>query len=374
MKKMLIATYGMYSGGVETSLLSFLNIVKNNYEITLLLLKKEGANLSEIPKNIKIITIPFYKEYYDIFENSSTKKRFIRKYYKTKNKVFTLLHKRNYANNFFLKYSKELDDEYDVAIDYHGYGYFATGYIAKKVKSKKKYTWIHSSNLKWTKNTEQFFQEYDKIFAVSNYAKEEFLKKYPNLESKLDVFYNVIDYDKIYSLSNIFIPNFSSTQKNLLTVGRLEQEKGYDLLLDIAHVLKSKKLDFKWFIIGKGSQKEHIEKRIKSEKLIDNVILLGEQKNPYPFFKSADMYIQTSNFEGYGLTIAEAKIFNKIIVCTDLPTFKEQLYEYTNGVTCEPNARIIADTILKKIKEDKNIKKTINNQFDTNKYVLSKIE
>lgn len=161
------------------------------------------------------------------------------------------------------------------------------------------------------------------------------LKKYPKLASKTDIFYNIIDYEKIYSLSDEFVPKFTNEQTNILTVGRLEKEKGYDLLLDTAIELKKNGITFKWYIIGDGSLKKHISKRITDNNLEDYVIMLGSQKNPYPFFKETDIYVQTSNFEGYGLTIAEAKAFCKSIVCTNIPTFKEQIIDYENGYLCK---------------------------------------
>ncbi len=363
MKKMLIATYGLYSGGVETSLLSLLNTIKNNYNITLLVLKEEGIHLKDIPSNIKVMTIPFKNDYFNIFKNTSEIKRISEKivllYYKLINKSFTLFKSRKLANSYFIKYTKELEGEFDIAIDYHGYGYFGTGYVAKKVRAKRKYTWIHSSDLEWVNNTIQFFNCFDKIFAVSNYAKEEFSRKYSKFDNKLDVFYNIIDYKKIFEQSEEFVPRFEKDLINILTVGRLEKEKGYDLLLDIAKELKDNNIKFNWYIIGKGSLKEHLTKRVNYENLTSNVILLGEQKNPYPYFKYTDIYVQTSNFEGYGLTIAEAKAFCKPIVCSDIPTFKEQIENNKNGFVCEQEPSKFKDKILE----------IINDEYITNKFI-----
>ena len=47
--------------------------------------------------------------------------------------------------------------------------------------------------------------------------------------------------------------------------------------------------------------------------------------NPYKYIKNGDIYVQPSRFEGYGITIAEAKALNKPIVASNIPEFKEQL-------------------------------------------------
>ena len=65
--------------------------------------------------------------------------------------------------------------------------------------------------------------------------------------------------------------------------------------------------------------------------MTDDLILLGNQKNPYPYFKQCDLYVQTSRFEGYCLTLAEARCFNKPIVTTDFIGANEQIIDGENG-------------------------------------------
>ena len=96
MKKMLIFTKALHIGGIESSLINFLEYysARDDLEITLLLLKKDGENLKFIPENIEIIGIPFKKEFYNIYENESTIKkrnRVVRKFYKLINKINYLL-------------------------------------------------------------------------------------------------------------------------------------------------------------------------------------------------------------------------------------------------------------------------------------------
>jgi glycosyltransferase involved in cell wall biosynthesis len=359
MKKILISAYGMYSGGVESSLINLLKIINKKYEITLLLIKKDGAHMQDIPSNIKIITLPFIDEKYNIFldtkEIKNNRKKIFLFLYKIKNKIYTLINRRDLANEKFLQYIKPLNEEYDIAIDYHSYGNILTGYIAKKVDAKKKFTWIHSSKFGWIKYVDRYLDYYDKFFAVSGFAKDEFCKEYPKYENKVDVFYNILDCDTIYQKSKEFTPKYKSDSINILTVGRLSQEKGYDLLIDIAKNLSESDIKFKWYVIGNGLLYKHIIKRIKNEKLEQKVILLGDKKNPYPFFRYADIYVQTSSFEGFGLTIAEAKIFSLPIVCSNIPTFIEQIDNNNTGYICEQNNNSFSEKIINLI-NDKNIR------------------
>ena len=64
----------------------------------------------------------------------------------------------------------------------------------------------------------------------------------------------------------------------------------------------------------------------------DRVSLVGQRLNPFPFFKACDIYVQPSRYEGYCLTVAEARVFNKPIVATDFNGAREQLKNGESGI------------------------------------------
>ena len=53
-----------------------------------------------------------------------------------------------------------------------------------------------------------------------------------------------------------------------------------------------------------------------------------------------DIYVQPSRFEGYGITVAEAKCLGKPIVATNIPEFQEQLIHGKTGLLCNSNEEI----------------------------------
>jgi glycosyltransferase involved in cell wall biosynthesis len=79
----------------------------------------------------------------------------------------------------------------------------------------------------------------------------------------------------------------------------------------------------------------------------EQVKLLGEQMNPYAFMRQADIYVQTSSFEGFGLTIAEAKILGKPVVSTNFDVVRNQLTHEKNGLIAEMSGKSIADHIYR---------------------------
>lgn len=107
---------------------------------------------------------------------------------------------------------------------------------------QKKALWFHDENLWWTKNVQYYFKYYDKLFCVSNAVKNTLKKMYPNYSEKISVVLNCIDTEEIIKKSNedIDLNDFTGVNK-ILTIGRLEEQKGIDIAIQIAEILQKKK-------------------------------------------------------------------------------------------------------------------------------------
>ena len=163
--------------------------------------------------------------------------------------------------------------------------------------------------------------------------------------SKIVVVYDILNTELIRSMSKEqgFKDNFDGTR--LVTVGRMVPQKAYDLAVWAADELKSRGYKFKWSFVGNGSDRPKVEKMIAERHLEDYVELLGEQSNPYPYMSACDIYVQTSRFEGFGLTVTEARILGKAEVCTNFPSAYNQIVDGENGLICEMDPKSIADKI-----------------------------
>ena len=82
--------------------------------------------------------------------------------------------------------------------------------------------------------------------------------------------------------------------------------------------MKNRDINYIWYILGNGSLKKQIERKIKKYKLNNNVIILDTVDNPYPYIKMADFYVLTSRHEGYCLATLEAKILCKPIIISNI--------------------------------------------------------
>ena len=79
--------------------------------------------------------------------------------------------------------------------------------------------------------------------------------------------------------------------------------------------------------------------------LQNNVRLLGMKVNPYPYMAQCDVYVQTSRHEGFGMTIAEAKILGVPIVSTNFDVVYDQITHEENGLIAEMSAESISEQI-----------------------------
>ena len=119
----------------------------------------------------------------------------------------------------------------------------------------------------------------------------------------------------------------------LLTIGRLCDQKGWDIAIDACYALKQEGYDIRWYWVGWGAQDmERARMQIEARGVSNDFKLLGLRTNPFPFLKACDIYVQPSRFEGYCLTVAEARAFNRPIVCTDFAGASEQVKNGCTGI------------------------------------------
>ena len=111
-------------------------------------------------------------------------------------------------------------------------------------------------------------------------------------------------------------------------------------------------------ILAKKTNLPHIStgdmfrEQIKKERLNDSVKLIGIRKNPYPYIRYADVFVQPSRYEGKSIVLDEAKILCKPIVVTNYTTVVDSITDGVNGriVQFDPNA--IANGILELLNSD----------------------
>ncbi len=338
MKKIAIVTRKMIAGGIEKALISMLELIpEDEYEVTLFVMARGGEFEQFIPKHVKVKCI--------FGEESSTKEKIIMNLRNgefiqiSKILLYTILAfraKKIYRQEeYFLKISPKENEVYDLAIAYHTPASLPVKYVANYLNAIEKIAWIHSDIEEYKEEMKlyiDYYKDFKKIFCVSKYGLEKFNKIYPNFSDKTKLFYNIINKNELIKLADegeSFNDNFSGFR--ILTVGRLTNQKGYDILPKIVSSLNKDGLDIKWYCIGEGELRELLEEKIIQYNLQQRLILLGTKTNPYPYFKDCDIYVQPSRHEGYCITLAEARVFNKPIVTTDFVGAREQIENNKTG-------------------------------------------
>ena len=86
-------------------------------------------------------------------------------------------------------------------------------------------------------------------------------------------------------------------------------------------------------LVGNGKDTTMYEDMIKQNNL-NNVVLLGSKINPFPYYKISDAFLFSSNFEGYGIVLNEARVLNLPIITTDVADAKI-ITDEGYGILCE---------------------------------------
>lgn len=362
MKKILIATNSLGLGGVPKALLCMLKVIDyNQYDVTLRVLHDDDFFMGDLPHNVKLEQIKFPKEYFRsvVTTNIPYLKKINNLFGRIVRGIYTRVLKFKIHGMYpvYCEVAQKLgveEEKYDLAVDYYGYGSFLTVYISKCINASKKVTWIHDEAIgeNWLNVLDSEMLNFDQIFCVSNVCNKKLVNYFPN-NHKISVFFNIVDSTEIITKSNEYVPDFDRDTINLVTVGRLHPQKGYDIAIDIAKILKKQNISFKWYFIGEGGQRDKLEKSIQENDLCDVIKLTGSLRNPYPYMKYSDIYVQPSRHEGYALTMEEAIILKKVIVASKILPFVEVIGTENNAVLVDLDSDIFARAIMQLI-TDKN--------------------
>ncbi len=371
MKKVAILLSSMQTGGIEKVSIEFMRRLTEYFDVTLFLRTNKGELLSDIPKEVQVKGLP-KKTFKGELKRLLKRFRIFSFTYYLLKYIWASRIKKNFvlSSKISAKLIGEIsNDEFDLAINYHGMHMSDISDVLYRIKAKKKIAFIHGDhdfhgdNIISSMNKE--YNKFDKIFCVSLFTKNRFIKDFPLVETKTEVYYNPINTKEIIEKSKEDCEfQFDKNIINIVTVGRVSKEKGQDLIPPSAKLLKAKGYNFKWYIVGDGSDRERIENLVKENKVNFEVIFCGNQLNPYPFIKNSDIYVQPSYSEGYSLTLAEAGILGKVIIATKDCGIKEEIEDKKSGLIVEPKVITISAGI-ENIIVDKALKENLENKVKT---------
>lgn len=334
MKKILIVNNNLIIGGIQKALVSFIEAICDDYEVSLLLFRKEGALIDQIPTNVKIIeTTSAYKYLGKRQAMWSLCGKIKRGILVVLTRIFGFKATVPIMNATIKK--GELTQEYDLAISYMQnserrvfYGGVANYVLSKKVRAKRKACFIHCDYLQsgtaYPYNNE-LYRKFNKIVCVSDSVKHRFDKVLPDMSAKTIGMYNAVNANKIREFSMMKSYKYDKNYINYISVARLSPEKGLERAIRAFSKIETNTL--RYYIVGDGNLRSELEKLINELKLNERVFLLGETDNPYRYMIGADWLLVPSYHEAAPVVFQEAVVLGLPILTTNTASAQEMIGE-----------------------------------------------
>lgn len=355
-KKILIVMNNLNVGGAEKALVSLLQIFDySKYSVDLLLFKKEGVFLKQVPEEVNILEEPknyqfFNMSFLTMLKRTIPKLQFSVIWNRILFSVNAKIEKHpivreQKAWRYLRRVIPSVPKSYDVAV-----GFMENTpncFCVEKVTADVKIGFIMNdyNQLGMSKELDEpYFEKLNYIVTDSAESREVLKNIFPQFSSKLKVIKSIISPTLIHKLADVEIADFPDGFK-LISIGRLTYQKGYDLAMEACKILMEKECQFKWYILGIGEDYEQLKEQIEKLGIGNFVEFLGIRENHYPYLKQADIFVHTARFEGFGIVVSEARILHKPMVITDFSVAKSHITHNVNGLIAEMNAESIASNI-----------------------------
>jgi len=247
---------------------------------------------------------------------------------------------------------------------------FETGYVGYKLKKIFKIPLqiqIHTDFLSknFSKNflnkirlyiSKKVLPNANRIRVVSSVVRDSIIHKYPKMAQYIDILPVFVDIEKIVNTSptrNLTV-DFPDFKFIVLMASRLEKEKNINTALNAFKKVLEKHPLAGLVIAGDGSEKESLMNIARDLKIDSRVKFIGWQDDLISLYKTADLFLLTSAYEGYGVTLIEAGASGCPVVTTKVGVAKTDLFlNKINSVVCETFDDIcIAEGIIETIEDN----------------------
>jgi len=363
-KNLLFVMSNLRCGGAEKSLISLLQTIDYElYNVDLQLFSVKGLFLKQLASKVKLL--PSIEEYH--YFDMSLSKALLKA---LKKRRLDIIYNRIIAGYIFKTEKNQSKCEQRVwkcisrCVSKSSKKYDAVfGFLEKspvyyaieKVIAIKKIGFIHNDyeKLEMDKYIDfPYFEKLDVIVTDSKECREVLIKNFPSCEKKIKIIFNIVSPFLIKKFAIEPIPDNFPEGTKIVSIGRLENQKGYDFAVDALKIVREAGYKFHWIVLGEGVEKSKLVRQITKNNLEENVSFLGIKENHYPFIKIADIFMQTSRFEGKSIAIDEAKIIGSPILVTNFNTVSDQIIHKETGFVTEMNPESIAQGVIELIQNE----------------------
>lgn len=324
MKKVGLLISELNNGGAERVVSRLSHILSNDYKIFLVLFEDT------------FITYEYKGELINL--NVKASSNIIKKFFMTFKRAFIL---RKIKNEFKLDIVISFMDSPNVVN------------ILSKTKKCKIGISIRNYVIRSNPNTlktkvfnllmKQIYNRADIIIPVTKVIAESMINNYKIDRDKFRVIYNPYNIEQIQQLATEEIEThykgFIDKERTFISVGRQMYQKGFWHLIKAFKLVHDEKQDAKLIIIGKDYQCFRVQKLIDELKLNENVLLVGQHKNPFKFIKNSAVYVLSSLYEGFPNAMAEAMACGCPVIAADCKSGPREIL--CNDADLEATCKIV---------------------------------
>ena len=193
----------------------------------------------------------------------------------------------------------------------------------------------------WTYKLERAIRNFDALVVLTEYDAESWKR---------------IKKAVVIPNSMPFYPPVGSTctSKKIISVGRYDEQKGYDMLIDAWEIVHQTYPDWNLYIYGNGALQKNFENRIKQKQLGQSLFLCAPVKDIEQKYLESSMYVMSSRFEGFGMVLIEAMACGLPCVSFDCPHGPSDIIEdEVDGLLVENgNVQLLSQKIGRLIQDD----------------------
>lgn len=205
----------------------------------------------------------------------------------------------------------------------------------------------------------------DKIITVSKGNRDFLVANMPKAAHKIHVVHNVVPVEKIKTLVANNESLYGEDELPILFVGRICDEKGVNLIIETAVLLKEEIPNIHWYLLGpfdKEMSLKYFDELLVDKRLQEQVTKLPPTENPYPYISQAWVIVNPSRIESFGMVIREAQILEKPVIATKTYGGVELIEDGKTGLLVDiDDAHQMAEAIKRLYRETDFYKEIVKN-------------
>ena len=353
MKRILFICDSLKMGGIQTSLVSLANALAEVCEVDLFLYYPQGPLRERLSPRVRVLEPSWRTQALgmalgDALRSGSLRTALFR--------GFSAVWARLFDNALPLRIAFSHEPRltgYDLAVAFHQEQkrqYVVSGFIRfidMRVEAKLRAAWLHydptAIELDNAFNL-PLYRHMDKIVLVSRSLKEKYDALYPDLKDRTDFCYNVINREELLAASAQpqAIP-YPEGRVICFSACRLSEEKALVRGVRALTPVFKAHGELMWFIAGDGEERESLQGAIREAGLEEQIVLLGQQSNPYPYMRRADLLMNVSFHEAAPMVFLEAHVLGVPVFATRTSSADELLRDGETDFVCENTAEGIRE-------------------------------